>query len=299
MTKRIKNLISMVALCSLTSPIISQTTVELIADYDAAIGFHDNFNTANNNYGTASQNAAYTIPGTNGGVNVNRALIHFDLSGLPEGAIITQAQLNLYALGQTGTLNGHSGENNQAIINRIIESWQENTVTWNTQPVTTDINEIYTNPSLNSLQDYTNMDVTSMVQDMWSSDNFGFMLQLVSEIPTEVLLFCSSNHVDSSKHPKLLVEYMEPSFVTTTENDFEAQILPNPNSGTFDLQVAHAMGNNQPLIEVFTSHGQLIQQMVMQTTKEKITLPHLPNGVYSLRISTVDRSSIQRLVIHQ
>ena len=89
----------------------AQTTINLTPEYDAAIGYHDTYSTSGNNYGTATQNAAYSIPGTRGGVNNNRALIKFDLSGIPNGSNIISAKLDLYALGAIGTLSGHSGQN--------------------------------------------------------------------------------------------------------------------------------------------------------------------------------------------
>ena len=84
----------------------AQTSVTLIASKDAAIGYHDGTNTANNNYGNAIQNAAYAIPSVaqSGGLNVNRALIDFNLSTIPVGATILSAKLNLYALGPFGSL---------------------------------------------------------------------------------------------------------------------------------------------------------------------------------------------------
>ena len=71
----------------------AQTSVTLIASKDAAIGYHDGTNTANNNYGNAIQNAAYAIPSVaqSGGLNVNRALIDFNLSTIPVGATILSA----------------------------------------------------------------------------------------------------------------------------------------------------------------------------------------------------------------
>ncbi|MCB0395308.1 MAG: DNRLRE domain-containing protein [Flavobacteriales bacterium] len=131
-----------------------QTTVSIIADYDAAIGYHDNYNTANNNYGDAVQNPAYIIPGASGGLNENRASIHFDLSGIPNGATITSANLNLYALGPVGTLPGHTGQNNSALLQRVTQNWQDNTVSWNSQPTTTSQNEVTLPVSTSSVQDY-------------------------------------------------------------------------------------------------------------------------------------------------
>ena len=182
---------------------------------DAAIGFHDNYNTSDNNYGTASQNAAYSIPGSRGGVNNNRALIKFDLSSIPTGSNISSAKLNLYALGPIGTLSGHTGEANSAVLQRITQNWNDSIVTWDSQPTATNQNEATLLPSTSPLQDYTDIDVTALVQDMIDNNNYGFLLKLNNEDITNALLFASSNVSDSNKHPKLEVCF---SRITTCTN---------------------------------------------------------------------------------
>ncbi len=152
--------------------------ITVLSKKDAAIGYHDNYNTDDNNYGTAIQNAAYTISGSNGGLNVNRALIDFDLTSIPKGSIITSANLNLYAIGQLGILNGHVGNNNNSVLQRITEDWKEDKVTWNAQPSTTNINQVSLPASNNSLEDYLNIDVTSLVQDLIDNNNYGVLLKL-------------------------------------------------------------------------------------------------------------------------
>lgn len=185
----------------------AQTTVTLVADYDCAIGYDNYPNNINQNFNTAVQNAAYTIPGTGGGLNVNRALIHFDLSTIPSNATITSAQLNLYALGQNGTLNGHTGSANQSYLQRVTQSWTATTVTWNNQPSTTTSNQVTLPGTTQPLLDYTNINVTQMVQDMMATSNHGFMLRLVSETSTNALIFASLNAGMPAKYPTLEVTY--------------------------------------------------------------------------------------------
>lgn len=126
-------------------------TVTLTCNKDAAIGYHDGASTANNNYGNATQNAAFAIPSSfSSGLNVNRALIGFNLSTIPANASIISAALNLYALGPYGTLPGHTGSANSSYIRRVIQPWNEYTVTWNNQPSTTILNQVTLAQSLSS-----------------------------------------------------------------------------------------------------------------------------------------------------
>ncbi|MES2761540.1 MAG: DNRLRE domain-containing protein [Bacteroidota bacterium] len=199
--------------CSLFTAILStaQITVTLNASKDAAIGYHDGATTANNNYGTATQNAAYAIPSVaqSGGLNVNRALIDFNLGAIPANATIISANLNLYALGASGSLPGHSGPNNTSYLERVTQNWGEMTATWNNQPTSTAVNHVTLNQSTSATQNYLNINVTNLVQDMInnSSTSFGFKLKLASEAVTNSLLFASKDHSNSSLRPTLVVTY--------------------------------------------------------------------------------------------
>jgi len=185
-------------------------TLTLTASEDAAIGFHDGASTANNNYGNAIQNAAFCIQASASytGVNVNRALIRFNLSSLPAGANIISAQLDLFALGPYGSLGGHSGNANSFVLERVTQNWNESTVTWNNQPPSTNTNCVTLTNSNSFNQDYLNIPVTNMVVDMLNSNaNFGFKLRLINENKTNSILFCSKDYSNTAKHPRLIIQY--------------------------------------------------------------------------------------------
>ena len=219
------------ALGILLIPIMSlgQTTITLTASKDAAIGYHDGASTANNNYGYAAQNAAYAIPAVAqvGGLNVNRALIDFNLGAIPANATIMSANLNLYALGASGSLPGHSGPSNSAYLERVTQNWAENTVTWNNQPTSTAVNHVTLNQSTSATQNYLNISVTNLVQDMVnnSSTSFGFKLKLITEAATNSLLFASKDNSNSSLAPTLVVTYSTGCTKTDTlPADYDAAI---------------------------------------------------------------------------
>jgi hypothetical protein len=196
-----------------TSKAVCLGTLSVISDYDAAIGYHDGANTAGNNYGTATQNAAYAIPSVAGpGLNVNRALIHFDLSAYPQNAVFSNAELDLFAFGPVGAWPGHAGAANNAYIERITGPWSENTVTWNNQPSTTTASQLFVTGTPNATQDYLNLNVTQIINDiLLGQNNYGIMLRLVGEYPSNLLFFCSEDHPNPAKRPRLRVYYSVPA----------------------------------------------------------------------------------------
>jgi gliding motility-associated-like protein len=144
-----------------------------------------------------------------------RDLIEFDLSTIPIGSVITSAKISLYAWTSTTTGNGqHSVANgsNSAWVRRITSPWGENTVTWNTAPSTTTANQVIMPMSTSSTQDYLNINVTNMTQDMVNnpSGSFGYYFQLQTETYYRKLNFCSSDWTVASKHPKIEIIYTPP-----------------------------------------------------------------------------------------
>jgi hypothetical protein len=190
----------------------AQTTIKLNVSRDVALGYHDNYNTANRNYASAIQNASYYIPGFIGGINCNRALIDFDLSSVPKGAKIVEAKLSLFAFKNypEGTLvaNGHFGEN-ASYLRRVVSTWNEYTATWNNQPITTTENQVVLPKSNHATEDYLNIDVTALVIDMIEkpTESHGLMLGLIQEEEYANLSFHSNDGPDSSKHPVLQIVF--------------------------------------------------------------------------------------------
>ncbi len=151
---------------------------------------------------------AWTFDGSPG---VFRALLEFDLSGIPVNATIVDAKLSLYACSNCSDL-GHealNGEVNTGIIRRVTEAWDENTVTWNTQPAVIDVNQVALAASTSQMEDYTDIDVTALVQDIWAdpSTGHGFMISLTDDAYYKRLTFMSSDNTSTTGHPKLVVVY--------------------------------------------------------------------------------------------
>lgn len=215
-----QSLLALVLVVSSTFQINAQVSVTLSPSQNAAIGFHTGFNTANNNYNTATQMAAYTIPGSSSGINVNRSLIQFDLSQIPVGATITSAKLSLYKIPSAGILSGHTVGNNQSYLRLNTQAWNQTTVTWNNAPATTTTNQVLMDAATSSNQDFLNVDMANVIQFLVNnpSQNHGFLFGLVEETPTRVLIFCSNYFSDVNKRPKLEVTYCVTPTLTVSAN---------------------------------------------------------------------------------
>ena len=147
--------------------------------------------------------------GTNGGrLDTNRSFIQFDLSAIPQDAEILDAKLSLYFAYDHNGEYSHYGQN-QAYLQRITNPWEESEATWHNQPRTTPINQVILPKSESSTQDYEDIDVTLLVQDMFADPehSFGFMIRMVTEEPYRRMFFASGDYEISDHHPKLVVTY--------------------------------------------------------------------------------------------
>ena len=139
-----------------------------------------------------------------------RSAIQFNWSSIPANATIVSAKLSLYS--NPTPINGNltaanSGSNNAFFIRRITSSWLPSTATWNGRPNTTDVNQVYIAHTDQAYLDLPNLDVTGMVNDMRTTNNYGLMLMLENETPYNIRQFCSSIHSNANLHPKLELIY--------------------------------------------------------------------------------------------
>jgi len=149
---------------------------------------------------------------TAGGIQTTaRSLLKFDLKSIPAQKRIRRATLSLYSVSLPYIGEGHSSLSgpNDFIINRVISEWDEKKVTWNTQPRVTREGEIILPPSGSPDQDYTNIDVTELVQFMINnpSKNYGIMIRLLNESYYRSVVFGSSDYPNPEKRPKLVIEF--------------------------------------------------------------------------------------------
>jgi hypothetical protein len=172
---------------------------------------------ANFNY----QHVLETYAWTDGGTPITRrSFIRFDsLAKVPDTARIISAKLYLYgALADSEAPQGNSSypgtpyapyDNNTCYVERVVKPWTETTITWNNQPLITQLNRTTLGPSNVQWGYNTSVDVTKLVRPMVKKPlhNYGFRISLQSETFYKSILFYSSEISDGSKRPKLVITY--------------------------------------------------------------------------------------------
>ena len=179
---------------------------------------------------------------TNTGVPVtSRGLVQFDLTNIPQNSIIQKAYLSLISYNSVS--NGHHNPlsgTNETIIQKVTSAWNENTVTWNTQPSSTVVGEINLPGTAWPIENFMDIDVTAFASDWYTNPNtnYGIMYKLLLEQYYRSVIFASSDHPFLNYHPKLVVCYINTTGVN--ENNFTANdfiVSPNPAaSGFFALE---------------------------------------------------------------
>ncbi len=235
----------------------------------------------------------------NGDLMHIRDYLAFDLSSIPENAIITDARLSLYynPTDPYESWDYHTGEND-LYIQRVTSEWDEHTIVWDNQPSTTTENQVELPPSIDSTQDYLDINVTEMVITMAdpSAENHGFMLRMVDEINYyKGLLFASSDHADSSLHPKLVICYsLYTSEPELPEENFDFNIYPNPASQTVSIELNKDI---ELSLEIINSHGQSVRKISSIDRIETINISSLSGGTYIVRLVNNDIVAIKKLVV--
>lgn len=164
---------------------------------------------------SGNQNAIPELPinaWNYGGYILTRSFIKFPkLYKFPATATVVSAKLFLYP--PKDFLNHPQGNTgaNECVIQRITsKNWQEESLTWATQPkgVTTD-DEAFI-PATTDQYGYSPViDITASIAKMINRqvNNYGFRITLVNEQPFAAVNFASSEAVDPNKRPMLQIEY--------------------------------------------------------------------------------------------
>jgi hypothetical protein len=95
---------------------------------------------------------------------------------------------------------------NALYVARVTDSWTDASTGWNSQPGTTSTHQVSVPASSSQKQDY-NIDVTELLNDMLSSNNYGFGVRLQLENPYASVSFASSEHATALLRPALEVTY--------------------------------------------------------------------------------------------
>lgn len=252
-----------------------------------------------NNYGSHIDFPA--MAWTNGGTPTDvRGLIDFPFSDIPDGATILSASLSLYSYNSpaNGAHSKLSGSN-ESVLSRITSPWSEETVTWENQPTITTQNQVFLPESTSAIQDYLNIDVTNMVQDMMANPtgSYGFLLKLVTEEFYRSMIFASSDNPNPNLHPKLEVCYS--TFLSVTEedsDDIEVHIFPNPSSGKFTIDIGKS-NSDSVSITIINSIGQIHFVQSYNVFPTEIDLSYYAKGLYFVKISIGEFVATEKVVV--
>ncbi|MCH2232935.1 MAG: DNRLRE domain-containing protein [Crocinitomicaceae bacterium] len=210
-----------------------------------------------------------------------RGLLSFDLSGIPVDATILDAKLSLYY--PTDAANVHSGAND-LLIQRISENWSETGVTWLNQPIVSTMNEVNLPASTLENEDYPNIEVTSLVQDMIDNPGSdGFLLRMAEEVPSNELIYASTEHPDSFLHPTLLITYAPADLSIESNVDVDIQMFPNPAINT--VQIITNELNTEFLI--INMQGQVVESGITSESETMVNISELPEGMYLIKFPEI------------
>ncbi|MBL7902507.1 MAG: DNRLRE domain-containing protein [Bacteroidia bacterium] len=210
MKKRFLSLLLAFFTVAVSPKLQAQLTTSILLSQGAGEDAYLAGGSPNSNYGSHPSMGGNTWTCL-GNLCVSRALFKFDMSGIPANAIIMNASLQLFADLNWSQSPTTGGPNNSGFLYRVTSPWSENTVTWNSQPSITVSDQIIIPGSLSNAQNYT-LNVSTMVQNMFASSNYGFMLRMQDEINYYLsLMFASSDNANPSNIPILTVTYFVPS----------------------------------------------------------------------------------------
>ena len=164
-------------------------------------------NPPTSNYGQRSTLEADNAP------SVKRALLRFDVSGIPDGATITSATLSLY------TLNG-SAQAGAAYA--VVGSWSEATTTWSDAPPVGDKVADLASPAV--VDTWTQANVTAAVTG-------NGLLDFYIVTPSSDSVSYSSSEA-ASNHPALFLEWFDPNStpMPTSTPTSTSTVTPTPTS---------------------------------------------------------------------
>ena len=152
-------------------------------------------------------------------------LVRFDLSGLPAGAVIESASLELFQVGAVGNLTEMVG------AYYVTSVWDEGAVTWNTAP-TIDPSGVVI-PLDSGFRQYKSWDVTSWAQ-YWLShrrQNCGVLLRrLTDQYYYFGRTFESKDH--NEMMPRLVIQYHVPEPTSTFTPTATDTASPTPTATT-------------------------------------------------------------------
>jgi hypothetical protein len=282
--------------------IYTGTVNSLVLQPDAAVGkdayISNRPDLINTNFGSDYSIWAATWT-YNSVLGTSRSLLQFDLSAIPAGTTLQSAELTLYGGGEHVTI-GNSGDN-VCYLKRVTAPWNENTVTWNNQPATTTTNAITLAASTGGIQNYV-INVLPLIQDMRTSGNYGFMLQLATEETYRNLSFYSSDHTDPKLRPRLQINYCTSGGRIANLRDEKAlatddvEVYPNPFNTQVKLKLS-GVEAEKINFRITNSMGKVIPVDVHALGNSTYEFgKELPSGFYIIQLGYLDKVKSIKIV---
>jgi len=206
-------------------PAEGQTAPNGWADFIAAEDTYVGESSPANNYGGRSSIQADNAP------SVKRALLRFSVAGIPDGATITSAALNIY------TVNGSA---EAGIIHAVDGSWSEATTTWSTAPLLGGQLANMSDPAV--VGAWSQADLTTVVAGNGVMD-----LYLVT--PSSDSVSYSSSEA-SSNRPTLHVEWFDPD--STPMPTLTPTATPTTTATHTPTPLPTATSTPDPTLDVYT-----------------------------------------------
>ena len=233
---------------------------------------------AGNNYGNIDFMNVYHDDQTT--PIIYRSFIHFNLSSIPQNAIITEAKLLLTPQSVDDTVNfGY-------YVERVDTTWDEGTITWNNQEGTFSSDRVICDTTDAQTDTTHHIDVKTHVQNMvnYPYNNHGWAIRLDDENQSGYdygLSFYSTDHVNASYRPQLEITYVLPIEITSRVTH-----CTNGNTdGAVDLTVTGGSGNYDKFVLY------RVDKKTGYTAREETTvITSLTSGVDN---TSIDGSSLQ------
>ncbi len=266
----------------------SQTIITLQPDAangkDAEIASCVSCGYSNQNFGNSNDYSAIAWT-NNGAISTGRGLIEFDLTGVPPSATLISAKLSLYhnPSGSNGTNSSMSGSNT-GFLEKIVQAWDENTVTWDNQPSTSTTGQISIQQSTAIDEDYLDIDITAMVIDMIDNptQNFGFMFKLQTETAYRRLIFSSSDHSNSALHPKLVLTYSGTTGLDEHNDIALVEVYPNPTNDILYLKNVK-LKDELTTVQIINELGEIVLSLNTLSEDNSINVANLSKGIYTVK----------------
>lgn len=213
---RLQQLVLLLVLLSFEYYSIAQTTTISINSDKSA---HTTSDSPTTNFGSASSLWAGRMPPRlmGGSYSTRRTYVEFDLSSIPQNAIIISASLELHEIITYGTPN--------ILTHRVEQSWAEGSITWSSAPSYSSTDEI---DSSSVVSGWFTVDVKEHVQNMVAGvyTNFGWVLRHDNELENAQKNKNFTSDDAASNKPRLIVKYYLPFRLTNaviTHESFDGE----------------------------------------------------------------------------